>query len=408
MNAPVEADTLPCAPVPGEALYGLEQDLDLPSFLEGDPLGGAGAGDRLRAPAEGIDLGGLVPRERNDDPAADLVCPDQPAGCESLLGITLRQTADAHLCRQFALHEPAPARELAPRDAVPQQLEQLPPQRFPAKHGRARHVDRRPLTASRRDVNGILNTVGGKYACRALQFPVDRATKVEIGMGDDGYRAVRKLYETRGFAHRTGWGKRPAVLVVDLTNGFTDPASPLGADLSEVLSETNRLLAAARRYGVPVIFTSIAYDDPDLEGGHWVRKIPALRVLRVGTAAIDVDTRLERRATEPLIYKKFTSAFFGTHLQSMLQCQGIDTLVICGASTSGCIRATVADGIQYGFRCIVPQSAVGDRAEEPHRANLFDIDSKYGDVMALNDVLTALDQWAPRDGRLRGSPAPDR
>ena len=97
------------------------------------------------------------------------------------------------------------------------------------------------------------------------------------------FDAARQLYETKGFAHRVGWGFRPAVLVIDLTNGFTDPASPVGADLSEVIGETKRLLAAARGYEVPVIFTSIAYHDPDLEGGHRVSKIPALRVLRHGT-----------------------------------------------------------------------------------------------------------------------------
>jgi maleamate amidohydrolase len=208
------------------------------------------------------------------------------------------------------------------------------------------------------------------------------------------FDAARQLYDRKGFARRVGWGLRPAVLVIDLTNGFTDPASPVGADLSEVIGETNRLLTAARAYEVPVIFTSIAYHDPDLEGGYWVSKIPALRVLRHGTPAVEVDARIGRRTGEPVIYKCFTSPFFGTHLQSILQRLRVDTLLLCGTSTSGCVRAAAADAVQLGFRCVVPQSAVGDRAEAPHRANLFDIDAKYGDVTTLDGVLAELDRWA--------------
>jgi nicotinamidase-related amidase len=202
------------------------------------------------------------------------------------------------------------------------------------------------------------------------------------------------LYAKKGLGGRIGWGARPAVIVVDVTNGFTDPGSPVGADLAEVIAETNRVLDVARKSGVPVIFTSIAYEDPDIEGGHWVRKIPALRVLRKGTPAVDVDVRLNRKPHEPVIYKCYTSSFFGTHLQALLQHLGVDTLVVCGTSTSGCIRATACDAVQLGFRCIVPETAVGDRAEAPHRANLFDIDSKYADVMPIRDVLEALQRIA--------------
>jgi maleamate amidohydrolase len=201
---------------------------------------------------------------------------------------------------------------------------------------------------------------------------------------------AKALYERKGFSKRIGWGTRPAVLVVDVTNGFTDPESPVGADLTDVIAAINRVLELARTSGVPVIFTSIAYDDPDIEGGFWVKKIPALRVLRKGTPAVDVDPRLNRRPSEPVIYKCYTSSFFGTHLQTLLQHLGIDTLVVCGTSTSGCIRATACDAVQLGFRCIVPESAVGDRAEAPHKANLFDMDAKYADVMTVEDVLNEL------------------
>jgi maleamate amidohydrolase len=206
----------------------------------------------------------------------------------------------------------------------------------------------------------------------------------------DEFGAARELYQARGLGSRVGWGDHSAVLVVDLTNGFTDPRYPVGADVSLAVAETRRVLNVARERRLPVIFTSIAYDDPDLEGGHWVRKIPALKVLRHGTPAVEVDGRLGRRPSEPLIVKRFTSSFFGTDLQALLQFLRVDTLVVCGASTSGCIRTTVADGIQLGFRCIVPETAVADRAEAPHRASLFDIDAKYGDVLPLDEVITEL------------------
>ena len=210
------------------------------------------------------------------------------------------------------------------------------------------------------------------------------------------FDSARRLYAERGFAQRVGWGDCPAILVIDLTNGFTDPDSPVGGDLTDVIQETRRMLDLARANSVPVMFTSIAYDDPDLEGGYWVKKIPALRVLKMDTEAVQVDSRLGRRESEPLLFKRFTSAFFGTSLQSLLQSMRIDTLVLCGTSTSGCIRATACDAVQMGFRCIVPESAVGDRAEAPHLANLFDINAKYADVVPLAEVLEVLARFTPK------------
>lgn len=204
------------------------------------------------------------------------------------------------------------------------------------------------------------------------------------------YAEVKGDYLRRGFASRIGWGARPAVLVVDLTAGFTDPATPLGADLSDVIAATNRVLEVARPAAVPVIFTSIAYADPAVEGGHWVRKIPTLGILREGTPLVEVDSRLARRSNEPVIIKRFASAFAGTSLHTMLQMLRVDTLVLCGTSTSGCIRASAIDAVQLGFRCIVPEEAVGDRASLPHEANLFDIDSKYGDVVSLAAAINSI------------------
>jgi maleamate amidohydrolase len=213
------------------------------------------------------------------------------------------------------------------------------------------------------------------------------------------YAEVRGDYLRRGFANRIGWGARPAVLVVDLTAGFTDPTTALGADLAEVIAATSRILEVARAAAIPIIFTSIAYADPALEGGHWIRKIPALEILKEGTPLVEVDTSLARRPNEPVIVKRFASAFAGTSLHAMLQMLRVDTLVLCGTSTSGCIRASAVDAVQLGFRCVVPEEAVGDRARLPHEANLFDIDSKYGDVVSLAaaiDFITRLK--SPRAG----------
>jgi nicotinamidase-related amidase len=157
------------------------------------------------------------------------------------------------------------------------------------------------------------------------------------------YAEVRGDYLRRGFASRIGWGARPAVLVIDLTSGFTDPTTPLGADLSDVIAATNRILEIARPAAMPIIFTSIAYADPAVEGGHWVRKIPALEILREGTPLVEVDPHLGRRPNEPVIIKRFASAFAGTSLYAMLQMLRVDTLVLCGTSTSGCIRASAVD-----------------------------------------------------------------
>lgn len=210
----------------------------------------------------------------------------------------------------------------------------------------------------------------------------------------EDFSEAKALYAKKGLGSRVGWGTRPAVIVVDVTNGFTDPESPVGSDLTDVIAEINRVLEVARGANVPVIYTSIAYDNPEIEGGHWIRKIPALRVLQKGTPAVDVDARLNRKPSEPVLYKCYTSSFFGTHLQALLQHLGVDTLIVCGCSTSGCIRATACDGVQLGFRCIVPESAVGDRSDAPHRANLFDIDSKYADVMLMSEVLDELGRIA--------------
>lgn len=195
-----------------------------------------------------------------------------------------------------------------------------------------------------------------------------------------------------GFGERGGFGRRPALAIIDMTLGFTDPESPVACDLEEPIANIEKLLDAARRASIPVIFTTIAFRESDkLTAAAYLEKIPALLVLEAGSRWIEIDPRIAPRETEPVLTKLFASGFFGTGMGSALTAAGVDTLIITGASTSGCVRATVVDALQYGFRTIVPREAVGDRNEQAHEANLYDIDAKYGDVISMEEVLKYLE-----------------
>ncbi|GAC1434965.1 MAG: N-carbamoylsarcosine amidohydrolase [Ktedonobacteraceae bacterium] len=205
------------------------------------------------------------------------------------------------------------------------------------------------------------------------------------------FHEAQQLYQERGFGHQIGFGQHPALLVVDVIQAFTNPASPLGSDLDTVVHAVQRLLEVARSKNVPIVFTTVGYDESAWQSAHiFITKVPALKVLRIGTPEVDIDPRLERRAAESILLKQFASAFFGTPLSSLLAAQHCDTVIVTGCTTSGCVRASVVDALQYGYRPIVPLEAVGDRSLAAHNANLFDMDAKYGDVVALNRVLDYL------------------
>ena len=206
------------------------------------------------------------------------------------------------------------------------------------------------------------------------------------------------LYAERGFGRRSGSGTRPALVVVDLLLGFTDPESPLWCDADAAVAATAALLAAAREANAPVAFTTTEYDDAGAEiAAAFLAKVPALRTLAPGTRWPRVDDRIAPRPAEPVLRKLFASAFFGTPLASMLAAHGVDTVIVTGASTSGCVRATVVDALQHGYRVVVPREAVADRAAGPHEAALFDVDAKYGDVVALEEALAVLGASALAD-----------
>ena len=205
-------------------------------------------------------------------------------------------------------------------------------------------------------------------------------------------------YERKGFSSRSGYGTRPALLIVDFINGFTDPGTGLGGDYGAELSVTAKLLDEFRARALPVYFTTVAYEPHLRDGGQFIVKVPALSILIKGSEWVKVDERIRPRPPERVVLKKYASAFFDTRLDMELQGLGVDTVIIVGCTTSGCIRASAIDSMQNGFRTVVVRDAVGDRAQTPHEVNLFDIDAKYGDVVSSRDVLEYLRGLGGRGG----------
>jgi maleamate amidohydrolase len=198
------------------------------------------------------------------------------------------------------------------------------------------------------------------------------------------------VYARSGIGHRVGFGDRAALVVVDLQNGFTDPACPVGGELGDVISASATLLAECRRRELPVAFTAVGFDAVERDALPWLRKMPGLKALEAGTHWCEVDQRVAPEPGEPVYVKRASSAFFGTPLLTFLISRRVDTLIVIGCVTSGCVRATTIDAVSHGFRTIVPEECVGDRAEVPHSTNLFDIDAKYADVLPLDEVLDSL------------------
>jgi len=193
------------------------------------------------------------------------------------------------------------------------------------------------------------------------------------------------------FDGRLGFGQRPALLVIDFMRAYTDPASPFyGEGVVAAVAASGALLGAARDTGIPVIHTRVEFHPSGADGGLFVQKIPALRKLVAGAPLGRFDPAVAPLPEELVLVKNYASAFFGTSLAATLTAQGIDTLLLAGCSTSGCIRATAIDGLQHGYRVIVPCDCVGDRHQGPHDANLFDINAKYGDVVPRDAVIAHL------------------
>lgn len=195
-------------------------------------------------------------------------------------------------------------------------------------------------------------------------------------------------YARAGYHARQVWGRRPALLLVDFARAYFDPASPLygGEGCASARDHAARLLATARATGTPVIFTEVRYLPGGADGGVFFRKAPALKVLEQGNPLGDLVEGLGRLPTEIMVTKQYPSAFFGTSLAASLTAMGVDTVLLTGLSTSGCVRATCVDAMSHGFITLVVSDAVGDRAEGPHQSNLFDMSAKYADLVTTSEA----------------------
>jgi len=195
------------------------------------------------------------------------------------------------------------------------------------------------------------------------------------------------------FDGHLGFGKRPALLIVDFINAYITEGAPLYAPaVVTAVNETVDLLALSREKNIPVLYTKVLYNKNFRDGGIFIQKVPVLKTMVEGEPLAEIVPELPPVDSDIIIVKQYASAFFGTSLAATLTSLGVDTILLTGCSTSGCVRASAVDGMQYGFRVIVPKECVGDRHQGPHEANLFDINSKYGDVIEKKEVMEYLNQ----------------
>lgn len=195
-----------------------------------------------------------------------------------------------------------------------------------------------------------------------------------------------------GFGGTLQLGRRPLVLSIDIMRAYFDPDSPLCLPSTSSLESAGRVVEAARDAGVPVMHTRTIYGPGGIDGGLFLRKVPALELLIGNNEMNEIMPPVAPLEDELVLVKQYASAFFGTSLSSTLQSNGIDTLVIVGVSTSGCIRATAVDAMQYGFISAVVQDAVGDRTHDVHESNLFDLGAKYSQVVREVEIVNYLER----------------
>ncbi|MEX0827382.1 MAG: isochorismatase family protein [Haliea sp.] len=187
-----------------------------------------------------------------------------------------------------------------------------------------------------------------------------------------------------------GLGEKPALVLVDIINAFTHPECPLGAECQTVIDANAQLLAAFRACGFPIFFTTVVYHNDD-QARVFRERIKALNLLTPQSEWVKVNDQLAMQAGEVLIEKQWASAFFKTDLDQRLRSLNVDSIVVSGLTTSGCVRATVVDGLQFDYRVVVAKEAVGDRNPAAHEANLFDMHAKYADVLTVREIVTVVD-----------------
>lgn len=201
-----------------------------------------------------------------------------------------------------------------------------------------------------------------------------------------------EVYERQGFGHSSGFGNSPALLIVDFVVGFCDPDQYGGGNILDAVAHTKVLLQAARKKNLPIAYTRIVYAADGSDMGSFCLKVPGLEKLTEDSPAGQVTPDLAPQAGEYIIRKTQPSAFFSTGLAAWLVSKQVDTLIVTGATTSGCVRASVIDSMSYNFRTIVATDCVGDRALGPHAANIFDMGQKYADLKTCDEIVTHLEE----------------
>ncbi len=200
-----------------------------------------------------------------------------------------------------------------------------------------------------------------------------------------------EFFRQRGFGIKIGFGDRPALMIIDMIKGFTDPTMPLGAPLESQIEAQLPLLEVAHERDIPVIFSTVIYEEEDIkDAGVWALKQRGARTLTAGSEAVKIDPRFALQPKDIVLMKKYASCFYGTDLVARLNSRRIYTLIITGCTTSGCVRATAVDAVQNGFRPMVVREAVGDRSAAAHDQSLFDLNAKYADVVSLDETLQYL------------------
>lgn len=204
----------------------------------------------------------------------------------------------------------------------------------------------------------------------------------------------QSVYQAAGFGHRVPRGARPALVVVDFSYGFTDVQYPTAAAMQPQMARTCELASQVRALSAPVIYTTIAYQAGEIPHLAWLKKAQGMAALLEGSRLVEIDSAAGMSAGDVLISKKGASAFFGTPLASLLTSAQVDTLLVAGATTSGCVRATVVDAVQSGFNVLVAADCCADRAAAPHESNLYDMQQKYADVVSAAELSAYLSTLA--------------
>lgn len=203
----------------------------------------------------------------------------------------------------------------------------------------------------------------------------------------------------RAYATRVGFGERPALILIDFCQAYFDPACDLYAGVEDALGAALRLRGSARAAGIPVILTNVAYHPSAIDGGRFYEKVAPLRYFLQGSPLGAFAAGLVPHDDELVVSKQYPSAFFGTSLASTLTATGVDSVLLAGLTTSGCVRATCVDAMSHGFRTAVVADACGDRHAAPHDANLFDMNAKYADVVSEADAVARLRSLTPKPAR---------